>query len=77
MSGIQVINPLVQLHEVQGVAFLVLRFQRETPTAGDLQREGAYVHLTMTGPAISSFFAAAMEAKDLMENPPKPPGNLN
>jgi len=77
MAGIPVINPLVQLHEVRGTEVLVLRFQREAPTPDDLQHEGAYVHLTMTGPSISSFFAAVMEAKELMENPPARPSGLN
>jgi hypothetical protein len=77
MSNINVTDPVVQLREVQGVEVLVLRFQRVPPTASDHQQEGAYVHLTMTGPAISSFLAAAMEAKDQRENPPARPSGLN
>jgi hypothetical protein len=77
MSNINVTDPVVQLREVQGVAVLVLRFRKEEPIPPDHQPEEAYVLLTMTGLAISSFFAAAMEAKELMENPPKPSSELN
>jgi hypothetical protein len=72
-----VTNPQVQLRAVSGVQVLVLRFETIAPTSNGPQPSGAYIHLTMTSPGISTFLAAAMAAKEQMENPPPRPAGLN
>jgi hypothetical protein len=67
-----VTNPQVQLRAVSGVQVLVLRFETIAPTSNGPQPSGAYIHLTMTSPDISTFLAAAMAAKEQMEKSSAP-----